>query len=630
MRYHVEKAKLRFLTTLFLFLSITSQNNLEALSLEEKIGQLLLVHFNGEKLNDDAEKLLQEAHVGGLILYIWSNTLSSPGQVACLATQLQEANQKAGSNLPLFIAVDQEGGRVNRLREGFAYFPSQKERAASSLLFMEALTAEAIALELKSVGINLNFAPVVDVNTCHECKSIGDRAYGSNPQLVAEWGKESLLGYKRGGVLAALKHFPGHGDAMADSHEATPVIEKTREELQACELVPYFLLAREAPMVMTAHLICKEIDPVRPATFSPVILNELLRKKIGFEGVIVSDSLVMKGSGSANYAVLSLQALQAGCDLLCLGGKLLNLNTQDEITPPEVINIHRYLVQAVKKGDLSLSEVDAKVARIMKAKADLNKARESPAPLSPSRLAREWRVFPQIRASLTPQAIEEISKKIYTNECSQKKEKLVWWNEGEPFLSLGIGHFIWYPEKKTSPFDEGFKLYLAFLKQRCVPLPSWLPAYPPWNDRESFLKEMQGEIAEQLRGWFLSTLPLQAEFMVERLFTSLHRILQKATADEFSLLVEAIASLAETPQGIFAMIDYLNFKGEGLSEKEAYGGMRWGLYQALLGVKKEAPLASFQKSASTLLEKRVQAAPLARGERRWLQGWKNRIARYSK
>lgn len=335
------------------------------LTLEEKVGQLMIVHFHGEVANQDAERLLREAHVGGFILYNWSNSLSSPDQVKRLTASLQSMNP---SSLPLLIGVDQEGGRVSRLKEGFSSHPSQEESFKNHSVYEDTVL---IAKELKAVGINLNFAPVVDVNSNPDNPVIGNRAYSADPEMVVKAGAEALKAYQQIGVLCTLKHFPGHGDTKSDSHHTLPRIDKSRSELSACEWLPFQKLHPKAPLIMTAHLILPAVDPDQPATFSKKLLKDILRDQWKYEGVIISDSLVMKAlkSYAPTPEEAALKALLGGCDLLCFGGKLLQEPSQDELTPADIIRIHRFLVNAVKEGKYPEVELNHSIERISQLKS---------------------------------------------------------------------------------------------------------------------------------------------------------------------------------------------------------------------------------------------------------------------
>ena len=339
------------------------------MSLEEKVGQLLVVHFHGEEVSDDAKALIQEMHVGGIIYYNWANGLISPTQVKSLGVGLQKLAQETRLSIPLFIAADQEGGLVARLTEGFTVFPGNKALGRTGHPELAEQSAFAIGQELQAVGVNLNFAPVVDVNSNPRNPVIGIRSFSDDPERVVAFGRQALDGYHRAGIITSLKHFPGHGDVEVDSHADLPVVAKSVEELEKVELRPFRELAHTTEMIMTAHLLVPALDPEACSTLSKKTVD-FLRQKIGFKGVIVSDSLVMEGvlkkCGSVDEA--ALQALNAGCDLLCLGGKQLIGGSKVEMTVLDIRRIHRSLVEAVKNGRISEERLNDAVEKILELK----------------------------------------------------------------------------------------------------------------------------------------------------------------------------------------------------------------------------------------------------------------------
>lgn len=339
------------------------------MTLEEKVGQLLIAHFSGKVINEDARILVQEVGVGGIIYYEWANGLESPEQVQNLSQGLQRL-----ACIPLFISIDQEGGRVTRLKSGFTVFPSNEVLGHTGDPQRVEMAAFTMGQEMHAVGINLNFAPVVDVNSNPDNRVIGDRSFGACPQHVAEYGRHALEGYARAKVFATLKHFPGHGDATADSHVSLPLVQKSKEELMAVELYPFQKLAPFADMIMTAHILMPALDPDNCATFSSKILKDLLRSECGFQGIIISDSLIMEGILSQGISVeeAALRAIQAGCDMLILGGlQLMGQRMNHELTVEVVKKIHRYLVDAAKDGRLSEADLEASVERILHLKSTL-------------------------------------------------------------------------------------------------------------------------------------------------------------------------------------------------------------------------------------------------------------------
>ena len=357
-----------FLSCFYFHSSSFAIPSVSELSLEEKIGQLLMVHFHGEEANEEARRLIQDVHVGGIIYYNWANGLHSPRQVAELSAGLQQITKGTPHGLPLLIAVDQEGGAVNRLKNGFTLFPSSYGLGLTEEYRWGKESALIVGQELKAVGVSLNLAPVADIYTNPANPVIGIRAFSSDPLKVACWAGQALAGYREAGIVAALKHFPGHGDAAVDSHAALPVIAKTREELDRCELLPFHKLAGQADAMLTAHLMFPALDPDHCVTFSKKIVTNLLRKEINFQGVAITDSLAMAGAlvQSASPEEAAIMSLEAGHDLILLGGKQL-LETQKglEFSVEDVKSIHQSILKAVKSGRLAEKQIDESVGRIL-------------------------------------------------------------------------------------------------------------------------------------------------------------------------------------------------------------------------------------------------------------------------
>jgi beta-N-acetylhexosaminidase len=340
------------------------------MNLEEKVGQILMAHVHGEEANEDAKTLIQVAQVGGIIYYNWANGLTSPAQVKQLSEGLQKLAKGTRLSLPLLIAADQEGGVVARLNKGFTIFPGNKALAMAGNPDLAEQSAEVIGQELLAVGINMNLAPDVDVNCNPRNPIIGIRSFGDSPETVVAYGKRALEGYRKSGVISSIKHYPGHGDVGIDSHHDLPVVNKSKEELSKVEFFPFAQLASQADTVMTAHVLVPALDPDHCATLSSKILS-YLRKEIGFQGVIFSDSLVMQGvlkqTGTVDEA--AIRALIAGCDLLILGGKqIVGGDVKYEMTVADVQRVHKNLVEAVKNGRISEERLNEAVQRVLKLK----------------------------------------------------------------------------------------------------------------------------------------------------------------------------------------------------------------------------------------------------------------------
>jgi hypothetical protein len=233
---------------------------------------------------------------------------------------------------------------------------------------------------------------------------------------------------------------------------------------------------------------------------------------------------------------------------------------------------------------------------------------------------------------LSQKQLAEIGIRVWRNECSGSVSGLTSWNVGEEFPSLGIGHFIWYPAGVRGPFDESFPRVLRFLQEHGVKLPEWLsPDMPaPWSSREEFLKELNGSRISELRKLLADTVALQTQFIVERLENALPKMLEKADpADREKVQREFYRVLHSGAAGTFALIDYVNFKGEGVLDTERYNGKGWGLLQVLANMKDTRnPVQDFADSAKAMLKQRVENSPPARHESRWLPGWLKRVDAY--
>lgn len=227
----------------------------------------------------------------------------------------------------------------------------------------------------------------------------------------------------------------------------------------------------------------------------------------------------------------------------------------------------------------------------------------------------------------------EIGKKIWYNECKGSILGLTSWNEREEFASLGIGHFIWCPKGKACPFSETFPSLVAYLKQRGAKVPSWITVGSacPWKNREQFLKDINSPRMKELRTFLSQTVDLQTEFIMQRLEDTLPTLIKTTTSKKHYHIRQQFARLKATKKGMFALVDYVNFKGTGASVKEQYKGQGWGLLQVLermKGKETHSAVNEFVLHAKELLTKRVEHAPKQRHEERWLLGWKNRLDMY--
>ena len=344
------------------------------LTLEEKVGQLFLVRpdaldpartpqqiedpdaAGATALTDAMRATLARIPVGGVVLF--GKNIADAGQLAAFTADLQAAGR-----VPLLLAVDEEGGAVARLaNSGALDLPRYESAAAVGAEGPEAVRTmyRTIGGYLRDFGFALDFAPVADVNTNPDNPVIGSRAFSADPQTAAACVRAAVEGLGEAGVLACLKHFPGHGDTAQDSHEEAAVTEKTLAALRSGEWAPFAAgIAAGAPLVMVGHITAPNALPPaesdRLAGFSATVLNDWLRGELGFEGLVVTDSLAM-GAITRRYSPgeAALAALQAGADLLLM--------------PADLEEAYTAVVQAVESGRWPESELDARVERILAAK----------------------------------------------------------------------------------------------------------------------------------------------------------------------------------------------------------------------------------------------------------------------
>src|ERR671912_1455110 len=267
---------------------------IEGMSLRDirrHVGQLAIVGFDGHTVPDDVRMLAREFDLGGVIFF--ARNVAEPEQVADLSRESQEL----AGEIPLWVSVDQEGGRVARLKRPFTEWPPMITlgRAGADNEQLAARFATALATELRAVGISLDYTPVLDVLTNPKNPVIGDRALADRAEDVARIGSMIIRTLQGAGIAACGKHFPGHGDTATDSHFELPLLDHPPDRLEAVELVP-FKAAIEAGFaaIMTAHILIPALDETRPATLSPAIVDGLLRRTLGYGGLVLSDDLEMK------------------------------------------------------------------------------------------------------------------------------------------------------------------------------------------------------------------------------------------------------------------------------------------------------------------------------------------------
>ncbi len=305
---------------------------LQQLTLRQKIGQRFITGFSGVKINSSAKDLVEQGCIGGFMLT--RANIRNRAQVKALIEDLQATARAHNPGIGLFIAVDQEGGRVSRLDfDTLTRFPAPYYWGEyQDPLYVEA-AAYIISREALSLGCNINLAPVLDLYDKPDDSIVGDRSMGINPVQVGERGVYYLFGAQRAGIAAVAKHFPGHGRTTVDSHYSLPVVEVNEKTLLNEDLLPFQMMIRHGvDAIMTAHILYPQIDPDFPVTLSTIFLRGLLRERLGFEGVIISDDIEMEALGSRYSPEQIIKyAINAGVDILLEYGSFDVLKLIDEV-----------------------------------------------------------------------------------------------------------------------------------------------------------------------------------------------------------------------------------------------------------------------------------------------------------
>ncbi|MEK5237127.1 beta-N-acetylhexosaminidase [Paenibacillus sp. FSL L8-0470] len=332
--------------------SDTIDGKLANMTLEEKIGQMLLVGIDGTELDTQAKRMIAEDKVGGIILY--KDNISNLKGMVSLINDLKKSN--AENPVPLFMSVDQEGGKVSRMPDEYAAIPSNGSVGAANNSSAAGTMGKLLARELLSAGFNMDFAPVLDINSNPDNPVIGDRSFGNTADLVSRLGIAEMKGIASEGVVPVVKHFPGHGDTSVDSHLELPVVNKTAAELAKLEWQPFEAAIQEnADAVMVAHILFPELDADKPASLSRAIIGDLLREEMGFQGVVITDDLTMGAiTGHYTLAAAAVDTVQAGSDILLVAHEYGNEQA-----------VRKALLDSVKSGILEESRIDESVYRIL-------------------------------------------------------------------------------------------------------------------------------------------------------------------------------------------------------------------------------------------------------------------------
>ncbi len=321
------------------------------------IGQHVLIGCSGLALTQDEKKFIVENNISGVVLF--SRNVSEPKQVRDLCDEIQSLRQLTPEKTPIYTAIDMEGGRVARLKAPFTVWPPLKKLGDLDSPQTSFEFAYAMGMELKAVGINLDFAPCIDIFTNPKNTVIGDRAVSTDPEVVAKHASALIRGYIKAGVIPCAKHFPGHGDTIIDSHLDLPVEDADMARLNSVELVPFKKAFKsQLDLLMTAHITFPKVDPEWPVTLSEIFLKKILKEQMKYEGLIITDDLDMKAL-AAHYdrAQIPVRALQAGADLV--------LYCNEPESPPRAIE---GIEKALADGKLKKADLENTYKRIIEMK----------------------------------------------------------------------------------------------------------------------------------------------------------------------------------------------------------------------------------------------------------------------
>ena len=324
-------------------------------SIEQKVSQTLYIGIQGLTLSNQEKEMISQNQVGGVIL-LGRNVESAP-QLQNLVDSIRQAN--ANNPTPLFLGIDEEGGRVSRIPDSaIMNLPASKKIGDTMDPELAQKTGRLLAEKVKAFGFNMNFAPVLDIVNNPNNQVIGDRSFGETPERVKNMGISAMQAIQSARVIPVVKHFPGHGNTSVDSHYDLPVVDQTIEELEDFEWVPFKTAVEQgADAIMTAHILFPELDQKYPATLSKTIITGIIREQLDFNGLVITDDMAM-GAISNNYGTseAAVLSIQAGADMV-----LLTDTSQFQ-------SVKNSLIQAVRDGQIPESQLNTSVTRILQKK----------------------------------------------------------------------------------------------------------------------------------------------------------------------------------------------------------------------------------------------------------------------
>jgi beta-N-acetylhexosaminidase len=337
-----------------------------SMSLDEKIGQLFMVGIDGTVPGADAKMMIEQKHVGGIILY--GKNMASANQIVQFTNQLKALNKKAHNPEPLFLSVDQEGGKVDRMPSPILKMPSNAAVGKVDKPTYSYQVGQVLGKECASLGFNLDYAPVIDIITNSQQSAIGDRSFGSNPTMVSLLGTSTMKGIQSQKIISVMKHFPGYGSVSIDVHIDLATVKYGLQTFEKVDWVPYKdAMTHGADMVMVTHLLVPKLDTTYPASMSQKIITGQLRNNLGFKGVIITDDMTM-GAIEKNYSIqtAALKAVEAGADIV-----LVAYHEGQQESAIAAIKA------AVENGTISEDRIDDSVYRIIQLKQKYNLSDQS-------------------------------------------------------------------------------------------------------------------------------------------------------------------------------------------------------------------------------------------------------------
>ena len=329
--------------------------DLKDLSLEEKIGQLFIVNIEGNKITENTKKLIRDYKVGGIILY--RKNFSTYAQMVNLINELKKIN--SNNKIPLFISIDQEGGRVNRLPKEIVNLKSAKEIASTENIDLVRKSGDIIGKILNESGFNMNFAPVLDIQNFPDNHPIGNRCYGNNVEDVSKYAIEVMKSIEKNKIISVIKHFPGHGATKNDSHMVLPIVKKNIKELENHDMKPFKnAIDNGADAMMISHLLIKEFDKYFPVSLSSKFIAKYIRKKLRYNGLLITDDINMKAVNYIyGYKYAAKKAINAGNDIIMM-----------KFSYNKKVKIIKRMIKLTSLGIIKEYKIDKKIRRIINIK----------------------------------------------------------------------------------------------------------------------------------------------------------------------------------------------------------------------------------------------------------------------